>query len=74
MTDRVQNKSEQQLCYTLERWKKKGQFDILNHISEYVTLVQLLYTVGNVSHFVGISGTWIFDSNYKKTPTLVKNH
>ena len=43
---------------------------ILNDISEYFTLVQLMDTVGNVTHAVSIVGKCIFDSNYKKELSL----
>ena len=45
---------------------KKGQFDILYEISENVTLVQLMDSVGNGNHAVGIVWYCIFESNYKK--------
>ena len=35
-------KGEQNLGYNLTIWKKNDAFDILNNISEYVTLVQLM--------------------------------
>ena len=42
----------------------------MNDISENVTLVQLMDTVGNVNNAVSIVGNRIFDSNYKKAPQL----
>ena len=39
----------------------------MNSISEYVTLVQLMDSVGNVNHAVSVVGKWIFDSNDKKS-------
>ena len=45
---------------------KKVQFDILHDISENVTLLQLMDSVGNVNNAVSIIGYWIFDSNYLK--------
>ena len=41
---------DQQLCYKLEQWKKIGTFDIMNNNSKYVTLIQLMDSVGNVNH------------------------
>ena len=67
MEYRVQNKGERRLCNTCKYWKNSVLFDILNDISEYVTVVQLLYKVGNVGHFVSIPRNWIFNSNSKKT-------
>ena len=54
---------EQHLRYNLKKWKKKGDFDILNDISENITLVQLMDTLGNLNHPINIVGYWIFDSN-----------
>ena len=34
---------DQHLRYKLEQWKKIGTFDIMNNISKYVILVQLMY-------------------------------
>ena len=41
--------------------EKTGEFDILNEISDHVTLVQLIDTDGNISHFVSIIRCWIYD-------------
>ena len=49
---------------------KKGQFEILHDISENVTLVLIMDSVGNVNHEVIIVGYWIFDSNFKKALPL----
>ena len=35
--------------------------DIINEISEYVSLVQFVETVGNIIHAVNIAGNWILD-------------
>ena len=43
-----------------------GSFDILADISEHVTLVQLMDSLGNENHDISILGCWIFDSNYEK--------
>ena len=45
------------------RNEKRGAFDILNGISENVTLVQLMDTLENMNHATSILGYWIFDSN-----------
>ena len=54
-------------------WKKNDDFDILNNISEYVTLVQLMDSLGNLNYAISIVGHWIFDSNYKKALFLHNN-
>ena len=43
MTDQKRRKWDQNLRYKLEHWKKIDTFDIMNNISKYVTLVQLMY-------------------------------
>ena len=42
-------------------------FYILNEISEDITLVQLMDSLGNVNHAISVVGNWIFDYNYKKS-------
>ena len=51
---------------------KKRIIWYFNAISDYVTLVQLIYTSDNVNHSVIINGRCIYDSNYKPTLTLIK--
>ena len=66
MSDQARIFGEQHLCYKLEQWQKTGTFDILDNISEYITLVQLINSLGNVNHSVSVVGKWIFCSNFKK--------
>ena len=73
MTNRRKIKVEYTLRYNLTIWKKEDAFDILNYISEDVTLVQLMYSLGNSNHATSIVGNWIFDSKYKKAIFLHKN-
>ena len=47
-------------------------FGIINDISEYVTLVQYMDSLGNVNCAISIVGHWIFDSNYKKALCLTQ--
>ena len=56
-------KVEQCLIYKINQWKIKGTFEILNIISERVTLVQMVDMVGGVNHSVSIDGNWIFNSS-----------
>ena len=65
-------KGEQKLRYNMTIRKKNYAFDILNDISEDVTLVQLMDSLGNVNHAISIVGYWIFDSNYKKALYLTQ--
>ena len=66
MTDKKIIEGDQHLCHKLEQWNKIGNFDSMNNISKYVTLVQLIDSVGNFNHSVNVVGNCIFDSNYKK--------
>ena len=45
-------------------------FDILTNISEHVTLVQLMDSLGNVNRAIFVVGYWILDSNYEKALVL----
>ena len=45
--------------------EKIYNFDILNNISEHVTLLHLMDSPGNVKHTVSVAGKWIFYLNYK---------
>ena len=72
ITDRVSNKGEHRWRYEIVQWKKRGEFDIFNDISDHVTLVQMIYTYGHVNHAVSITRYWIYDYNYKLALTLIK--
>ena len=72
MSNRRQIKGEQNLTYNLTIIRGNYTFDILSYISETVTLVQLMDSLGNVNHYISITGHWIFDSNYKKDFVLTQ--
>ena len=72
MKKRRKIKGEQNLQYNLTIWKKNDDFDILNGISEYVTLVQLMESLVNLNHAISIVGYWIIDSNYEKALCLTQ--
>ena len=72
MKNRRNIKGEQNLQYNLTIWEKNDAFDIINDISENVTLVKLMDSLGNVNHDISIVGNWIFESNYKKALCLKK--
>ena len=72
MTSRRKIKGEQNLRYNMTIRKKNDAFDILNDMSENVTLVQLMDSLGNMSHAISIVGHWIFDSNFKKALCLTQ--
>ena len=68
MTNRRNIKGKQNITI----WKKNDAFDILNEITENVTLIQLIYSLVNVNCAIIIVGYWIFDSNYKKALCLTQ--
>ena len=67
MTHESRKKGDRHLHYKLGQWKKNCHFYILNNISKYVTLMQLMDSLGNVNHAVSAFGEYIFDSNYEKS-------
>ena len=70
MKYKVRMPDEQHLQYNNNKWIEQGNFDILHDISQNVTLVQLMDSVGNVNHAMSIVGYWIFVFNYKKSLPL----
>ena len=66
MIDKVLNKCKQKLRYRIKQCNIKESFEIINNISEHITLVQLIETVRNLNIAMIISGNGIFDSNYDK--------
>ena len=46
--------------------EENDAFGILSYISEDITLVQLMDSLGNVNHAISIVWYWIFHSNYNK--------
>ena len=51
---------------------KKRIIDILNDISDHVTVFQLFDTAGNFNNDVSITECWIYDSNCKQSFSLIK--
>ena len=49
-------KGEQNLIYNLTIQNENYVFDILNNISENVTLVQIMDSLGNVNHAISVYG------------------
>ena len=58
------------MYYSLVKYKKKGSYDIVIDISKNVTLVQLIYSLGNVYRAISVVRYWIFDLNNKKALVL----
>ena len=50
------NKGEAKVHYNLIKYKKMGQYKILEDISENVTLVKLMDSLGNVNHDISVVG------------------
>ena len=72
MKNRRKIKGEHNLKYYLTIWKKNDAFDILNGISEDVTLVHSMDSPVNVNHDIITVGYWIFNSNYNKALCLTQ--
>ena len=43
--------------------RKRVTFDILNFVREYLTLLQFMYTLGNVNRAVNIAGVLMYGAN-----------
>ena len=54
------------------KYKKMGEYKILEDISANVTFVQLMDSLGNVNHAISVFGSCIFDSNYERALFLNK--
>ena len=54
-------KGEQRVYYSLRKYTNMGSFDILIDMSEHVTMVQLMDSLGNVILAISVVGYWIFD-------------
>ena len=63
-------KGELRVYYSLRKYKNIGSYDILTEISDHVTLVQLMDSLGNVNHAISVVGYWIFYSNYENSLVL----
>ena len=72
MTNIREIKGEHNLRYNLRVCQKNDTFNILNNISKYVTLVQLIESLGNVNHAISIVWYCIFESNYEKAICLTQ--
>ena len=72
MSNKRKIKGEHNLRYNMMIWNKHDVFDILNFISDNVTLVQLMDALGHVNRAIVIVGHCIFNSNYKKALYLTQ--
>ena len=64
------NVGEARVKYNLIKYKKMREYKMLEDISENFTLVQFMYSLGNVNHAISVFGNWIFDLNYEKALVL----
>ena len=72
MLNRKRNKGETMVHYKLMKYKKMGEYKILEDISAMFTLFQFMNSLGNVNHAISVVGSWIFDSNYERALVLNK--
>ena len=72
MLNRKINKGETRVHYKLMKYKKIGEYKILEDISAKFTLVKLMDSLGNVNNAISVFGSWIFDSNYEIAIVLNK--
>ena len=72
MQNKKINTGETRVHYSLIKYKKKGEYEILENISANVTLFQLMDSLGNVNHAISVVGSWILDSNYERSLVLNK--
>ena len=56
MLEKERNFGEKRLHYKLKTWKIMGTFDIMNNISEYISLVQVIDSFDNANHSVSVVG------------------
>ena len=66
------NEVEARVHYKLIKYKKLGDYKILEDISENSTLFHLMDSIGNVNHSISVVGNGIFESNYERALVLNK--
>ena len=74
MLNRKRNKGKTRVHYKLMKYKKMGEYKILEDIGENVTLVQLMDSLGNVNHAISVFGSWIFTQMTKKHLSSIRHH
>ena len=70
MLNRKINKVETMVHFKLMKYKKLGEYKILEDISANITLFQLMDLLRNVNHAISVVGCWIFDSTYERALVL----
>ena len=61
LKNKTKNRGEAKFHYNLIKYKKKVHYKILEDISENITLVQLMDSLGNVNHAFSVVGYCIFE-------------
>ena len=74
MFHQEKNIGEQCLRFNIILWKNQGSFHAFNDISDHLTLLQLMDSIGIINNAVSIFGKWIFDSNLIKIYCYRYNH
>ena len=64
LKNKRRNVGEVRVHYKLIKYKKNGEYKILEDISANITLFRLRDSLGNGNHAISVVGHWIFDSNY----------
>ena len=54
LKNKIRNVGEARVKYNLIKYKKMHEYKILEDISENVTLVQLMDSLGNVNHTISV--------------------
>ena len=70
LKNKKRNEGETKVHYILIKYKKKSLYKILEDISKHVTMIQLMYSLGNMNHAISVVGYWIFESNYEELLVL----
>ena len=66
-------KVKQRVYYSLRKYEKMGSYDILINISEHVTLVQLMDSLGNLIMLSVLLDTGYLTQNTKNYLYLIDN-
>ena len=72
MLNRKTNKGEARVHYKLIKYKKMGDYNILEDISANVILVQLMDSLRNVNYAISVVVSWIFDSICERALVLIR--
>ena len=70
LKNKRRNIGEVRVHYKLIKYKKKGEYKILEEISANFTLFRLMDSLGIVNHAISVVGNWVFDSKYEKSLVL----